>query len=53
MSKPMSKHTFSVLTSDLQRDPSILDRIHNRVAPDAAVTVVEDGAVTTVTAVAA
>lgn len=49
----MSKHTFSVLTSDLRRDPSILDRIHNHVAPDAAVTVTEHGPVTTVTAVAA
>ena len=49
----MSKHTFSVLTSDLQRDPSILERIHNHVAPDAAVTITEHDEVTTVTAVAA
>jgi hypothetical protein len=49
----MSIHKFSVLTSDLDRDPSILDRIHNHVAPEAAVTVTEDGPVTTVTAVMA
>lgn len=53
----MSKHTYSVLTSDLRRDPSILDRIMletgARTGYQGRVTVAEHGAVTTVTAVAA
>lgn len=53
----MSKHTFSVLTSDLRRDPSILDRIMletgARTGYQGRVTTVEHGPVTTVTALAA
>ncbi|MDQ0100495.1 hypothetical protein J2T10_000114 [Paenarthrobacter nicotinovorans] len=53
----MSKHSFSVLTSDLRRDPSILDRIMletgARTGYQGDVTITEHGTVTTVTAVAA
>jgi len=52
----MSKHTFSVLTSDLQHDPSILEGIFDaarRRYPNEHLRAVEHGPVTTVTAVAA
>jgi len=53
----MSKHTFSVFTSDIRRNPSILvdlqqeaaARVHNK----GNVGITEHGPVTTVTAVAA
>ncbi|MDO5865987.1 MULTISPECIES: hypothetical protein [Paenarthrobacter] len=53
----MSKHTFSVLTSDLRRDPSILQGIEQELGARpgyvTSVTITEHGPVTTVTAVAA
>jgi hypothetical protein len=51
----MSTYKSSVLTSDIERNPSILDRIRGHAAHIgcSAVTVTEHGAVTTVTAVGA
>lgn len=53
----MSKHSFSVLTSDIRRNPSILEGVvtaaGNRPPYAFNVTITERGAVTTVTAVAA
>ena len=53
----MSKHSYSVLTSDIRRNPSILRGIEQEIGArtgyQASVTINEHGAVTTVTAVAA
>lgn len=53
----MSKHTFSVLTSDVRRNPSIITNIQLEAAARTGfkvqVTVTEHDEVTTVTAVAA
>ncbi|MFJ4288017.1 hypothetical protein ACIPY0_20440 [Paenarthrobacter nicotinovorans] len=53
----MSKHSFSVLTSDIRRNPSILPGLQQKAASQidyiGRVTTAEHGAVTTVTAVAA
>jgi len=53
----MSKHTFSVFTSDIRRNPSILANLQQEAAAHTGylspVSITEHGAVTTVTAVAA
>lgn len=53
----MSKHSFSVLTSDIRRNPSILPGLQQEAAEATnyrgRVTITEQGPVTTVTAVAA
>lgn len=53
----MSKHTFSVFTSDIRRHPAILDVMQieaaARIHYQGDVTITEHGPVTTVTAVAA
>lgn len=57
MSTLMSKHSYSVLTSDLRRNPAILADLQHEVAAATGyvqpVRVIEHGPVTTVTAVAA
>jgi hypothetical protein len=53
----MTTHTFSVFTSDIRRNPSILTNLQQEAAAHtgylAPVTITEHGPVTTVTAVAA
>jgi hypothetical protein len=49
----MSKHTFSVLTSDLTRNPELHEAIRHEAAKYGTVMETIDGKVTTIQAVAA